>query len=84
MSTVGEMGATSPRGDETECKDSKERGRVRDRESESPCALYPRQVPLEWLVPKGYLLVPLMIFLPSWPSVELDLPPIAKHTTAAV
>lgn len=40
----------------------KKGGESGDRESEAPCALYPRQVPLDWLVPKGYLLVPLMIF----------------------
>jgi len=64
MPTVGEMGATCPRGDETECKDSKERGRFRRHSQSLLVHFIPPQVPLEWLVPKSYLLVPLMIFCP--------------------
>lgn len=52
MSTVGEMGATCPRGDETECKDSKERGNSGDRV---------RGPKSPW---SSLSLVPLMIFCP--------------------
>ena len=63
MSTVGETGATCPGGDETECKESKERRRFR-RQSQRLFVHPPPQLPLGWLVPESYLLVPLMIFCP--------------------
>ena len=52
------MGATSPRGDETECKDSKERGRVRRRSQRLLVHFIPAKSPWSGLSLKVTCLFP--------------------------
>lgn len=75
MSTVGEMGATCPRGDETECKDSKERGNSGDRVRgpKSPWSSLSLKLPA----------CSLDDFLPCHGSPWSSICSMAKHPTAA-